>query len=116
MREILADGFLSFYHLFADVKFPNEPTISQLVEEVVAPTKSKWKQVGVQLLFTVSELDAIEMKRGRDPTRCYCDLLVAWKRGLRQPFTWETIVRVLASAGVGEERLANQLRRKYCSH
>ena len=106
--------FLVFYHLFSDVKFPNEPTISQLVEEVAASTKSKWKQVGIQLLFTMSELDAIEMKRGRDPMRCYCDLLIAWKRGLRQPFTWETIVRVLESSGIEENRLANQLRRKYC--
>ena len=107
---------MSFCHLFSDVRIPNEPTISQLVEEVATPTKSKWKLVGIQLLFTVSELDAIEMKRGRDPMRCYCDMLIAWKRGLRLPFTWETVVRVLESSGVEEKSLANQLRRKYCSH
>ena len=88
----------------------SEPKLPDLMNEVAAVIPSKWKDVGLQLGLEHGVLGGI---RG-EASHCYMDVFTRWKsqRSTTHPYTWLTIVQVLQTRAVGEERLADEIRNK----
>ena len=92
----------------------SEPKLPDLMNEVAAVIPSKWKDVGLQLGLEHGVLGGI---RG-EASHCYMDVFTRWKsqRSTTHPYTWLTIVQVLQTRAVGEERLADEIRNKLTGH
>ena len=67
----------------------------------------------MQLRVSVGTLDAIK-KQCNDPSDCLNETLKTWLKTYSSP-TWSNIVDSLRSSVVGEVRLADDLKHKYCS-
>ena len=76
----------------------------------VAPIPSKWKDVGLQLGLDHGVLEGI----GGDNSHCYMDVFTRWEKqnSTTHPYTWSTIVHVLQTPAVGEEKLADKIKIK----
>ena len=70
----------------------------------------KWYKIGVQLEVPIPNLNII----GRNSMDHLCDTLDYWMRNDPSP-SWSQIVDALKSPSVGENRLAEEIERKYCS-
>ena len=77
---------------------------------------NKWRRVGIQLGLTNNQLDAVAQNT-LDPIDQFMKVLDWWQKleNTRRPCSWTTIVEVLRSNAVQEERMAEQLERKHCT-
>lgn len=76
---------------------------------------AKWYDIGMQLRVSVDTLDAIKKQYLNDSSDCLRETLKTWLKSYPLPTTWSTIVDALRSSIVGEGRLADSLKHKYCS-
>ena len=90
-------------------------SLFQFTESVAIKIPSKWKKVGVALGLTLAQIDAIEELRVADPIGCFSEVFTHWQQmsTLQQPVSWTTLVTVLRSQYVGEERLADFLHKTF---
>ena len=84
-----------------------------LANRVAAAIPHKWKQVAIQLDLSLGERKAIE-KDEQEAFDRFIAVLEQWKQSVSQPFTWKTIITVLKSASVGEQGLAEELKKDFC--
>ena len=72
---------------------------------------NEWKMIGLLLKLPPGSLDSIE----RDSPTVRDALLAvftAWRRTMCSPYSWKTILNVLATDTVGRRRLANDIARR----
>ena len=71
---------------------------------------AKWKLFAYNLNIADDALDEIEMKHIHDPTECFMNVFRAWKKTQSQPFTWETVIKVLQSPAMREQEMAADIK------
>ena len=79
------------------------------------PARSKWYNIGLQLLVPVPDLQRIESEYKNDHGTCLRQMLIKWLE--MGTATWETLIEALQAPIVqGNENtaLAEDLQRKYC--
>ena len=76
------------------------------MNRVAARCMDKWKLVGVQL-----EIEDVLLKsiQSSDQQLCFMEVLDHWKSKGSPPYTWTTIINVLKTPSVREEKLARDL-------
>ena len=74
--------------------------------------RCKWKMIGLGLRTPPSDLDAMSSANSLE---CLQNILCKWLSGIDPPPTWGTLLTVLRSRLVGEERKAQELEQKYCA-
>ena len=79
---------------------------------------SKWKRVGVAFGLGWSQIDAIEKRCLADSSECYSDVFEYWQETFthKQPANWASLVSVLRSNYVGEERLVEYIQETFMWH
>ena len=79
------------------------------------PVRSKWYNIGLQLLVPVTDLQRIESEYKNDHGTCLRQMLIKWLE--MGTASWETLIKALQAPIVqGDENtaLAENLQRKYC--
>lgn len=74
--------------------------------------RCKWKMIGLGLRIPHSDLDEMS---STNPLECLQNIVCKWLSGIDPPPMWETLLSVLRSRLVGEERKAQELEQKYCA-
>ena len=69
----------------------------------------KWYKIGVQLEVPIPNLKNI----ARDSMDPLCDILDYWMRNNPSP-SWRHLVDALKAPSVGENRLAEEIEKRYC--
>ena len=83
--------------------------IAQFVEGMQDP--NKWHKVGIELGVKEHDLDSLDSQSLGDPIRCFIGVFSMWKNGrATKEFKWNTITEVLEAPGVGEGKLAMDLK------
>ncbi|XP_019848921.1 PREDICTED: uncharacterized protein LOC109580327 [Amphimedon queenslandica] len=95
------------------------PQMEYLLNHVVVEIPSEWEYFGTNLKIPGSELEAIKMNvtfAGK-PDKMFFEVLRLWEKApnCEVPFTWGTILRVLVSPSIHQERLAEELKNKLIS-
>ena len=89
----------------------NEPLFCDLINEVAAITPHKWRKVGIELGVKESDLDSLDSQSLGDPIRCFIGVFSMWKNGHgTKEIKWNKIAEVLEAPGVGEGKLAVNLK------
>ena len=89
----------------------DKPSISELVDEATGLKPQTLFILAIKLGLTKSDVDQIEAKTS-DPLRRYMELFDLWETKASSPYTWETLVKALEEAAVGEQAKAAELRKK----
>ena len=74
----------------------------------------KWFPIGVQLGISVQTLSVIRREHHDNATDCLTEMLQRWLTSISSLPTWSGLVQALSSAPVGEKRLAEEIRERYC--
>lgn len=89
----------------------DEPLFYDLTNEVAARTPNKWRKVGIELGVKEYDLNSLDSQSLGDPIRCFIGVFSMWKNGrATKEFKWNTITEVLEAPGVGEGKLAMDLK------
>ena len=83
------------------------------VREELLDVRCKWFDIGLKLKLSVGILEGVR-DQYPDPSTALREMLLHWLKTVDPPPTWEGLVCALESRTVGEPRLAEQLRTKYC--
>ena len=83
------------------------------VRKELLDVSSNWYDIGLQLRLRTGGLETIEYQN-QDVRICLRKMLLHWLKKVDPPPTWEGLACALESRIVGEPRLAEQLRTKYC--
>ena len=67
---------------------------------IMDEVKSRWREFGVALGFSIGDLDAIEEEGLRKPGRCIQSLLGEWSRKKTETYHWNGLISALFSAGI----------------
>ena len=89
------------------------PQLPDLMNEVAAHIPNKWRELGIELQLTPSELDCFSVASLGDMLRCFSSVFTVWKNRMsRDPYSWLTVIEALRAPAVGENRLAQKLSDK----
>ena len=90
-------------------------SLFQFMESVATVIPDKWKRVGVALGLSQAQINAIDAQHRGDPLDCFAEVFHLWQQlsTTQQPVSWTTLVTVLCSRTVGEERLAGDLQEHF---
>ena len=115
VSEHVTNIIVDYYLFLADnsMIYSQEPEMRHLMSHVAKKTPTKWFEVGIQLEIETSTLKVFEEKF-RDPTRCYSEVFDEWKKEMKQPYTWYTMIDALEA--VGERTLASDIREWLSGH
>ena len=83
------------------------------VREELLDVSHKWFDIGLKLQLSVGTLECIRDQYPSLSTSLR-EMLLHWIKKVDPPPTWEGLACALESRTVGEPRLAEQLRTKYC--
>ena len=83
------------------------------VREELLDVSHKWFDIGLKLQLSVGTLECIR-DQYPSPSTSLREMLLDWLKKVDPPPTWEGLACALESRTVGEPRLAEQLRTKYC--
>ena len=83
------------------------------VHRAVHTVWHKWYLIGLGLRIPSHALDTIK-EQHNTPLNCYTRMLQVWLNTESSPPTWSDLVQALSSPVVGENRLAEEIRMKYC--
>ena len=77
---------------------------------VASEVAEKWRRVGIQLNLNVGDLDCIETTHTQ-PIDRMASVFDLWKkRETKCPVTWNTVLQVLKSPSIGEQKLASKIK------
>ena len=82
------------------------------VQREIFEVCTKWYDIGLQLKIPVYELERID-KIHTDPRVKLREVLIFWLKSIEPDAHWRTLVTALRDRTVAEDRLANELERKY---
>ena len=84
------------------------------MEDVAAAILDKWYAFGEQLDIKPGILRSFEQRNNKDCLRCFSDVFDKWMTGLtRTPISWATVIDVLKSACIDEQKLAKEIIDKH---
>ena len=83
------------------------------VREELLDVSHQWFDIGLKLKLSVGTLERVR-DQYPDPSASLREILLHWLKKVDPPPTWEGLACALESRTVGESRLAEQLRTKYC--
>ena len=84
--------------------------------EELLDVSHKWYNIGLKLKVSLGELDKIELEcRGVDTHTSLRKMLACWLKQIDPPPTWKALADALESRMIGESKLGQQLRSKYCT-
>ena len=86
-----------------------EPKLADLMNEVAVKIPDKWHPVGIQLGLAHSELTSITSS---DSQFKFASVFTEWNKRNTPEYSWATIIDVLKTPAVSEQRLAEKLFRK----
>ena len=88
-----------------------EPSLSLLMEKVAAAIPDKYYTVGIQLYIPNADLNVLRPRHQcvEDYHKAFSEIFDTWRRRVSRPYKWSTIIEVLKSAHVAEERLSAEL-------
>ena len=75
--------------------------------------RSRWFYVGLELLLSPSDLEAIKEANNNEPDKCFMDMLKQWLR--KGTATWKSLIDALKSKKVNHLQLANSIAAKFCT-
>jgi hypothetical protein len=95
----------------------DKPKLNDLMELIAVEASNKWMEVGILLEIDNSILDNIryDISLGGNPQKFLLKVLTIWKENPKRPYTWNTILNVLASSSVGFISLADEIKTKLLS-
>ena len=88
----------------------DSPLLGDLMNHVAAALPTKWKMVGVQLGLSLAKLDEIEASNFGNCKCCFSSVFSEWEKLNTTPYSWSTIIDVLQTPCVEENRVAEDLR------
>jgi len=110
------DFCTGYIHFFIHAGFPtsleSEPKLSELMNEVAAKIPNKWRDVGLQLGVTHSELEAFASASSPDTNSHFTSVFSAWQKHMNVPYTWTSLIQALKAPSVEEIRLAEKLKNR----
>ena len=83
------------------------------VREELLDVSHKWFDIGLKLKLSVGTLECVR-EQYPAPSTSLREMLLHWLKKVDPPPIWEGLACALESRTVGEPRLAEQLRAKYC--
>ena len=85
------------------------PDIRQLLNRVAIEARDKWRLVGIELGMKRDQLDVISEEK--NPIIRYSEVFSQWEKKADPdfPFNWRTILKVLRSPTVEENKLAMEI-------
>lgn len=102
--------------LFSLLGLMDSPLHRDLMNHVAVSLATKWRIVGVQLGLSVAKLDEIEVAYVNDCKRCFSAVFSEWENTASLPYTWSTIIEVLKTPSVEENRLAERLKAQFTTN
>ena len=85
------------------------------VQEELYDARSHWYNLGLKLRLHAYELDNIRENYSGDTKKCFLDMLKGYLKTTIPPPSWFALVEALKSKMIAEHRLAEKIRKKYCS-
>ena len=85
-----------------------------LVRRTLYSVRDDWYDIGGELNAPFNTLDSIKDKHGDSKDYLLHTLREWFKWGIRDCFTWGTIVDALRSPVIGHDELANTIEATYC--
>ena len=89
-----------------------ENDLGRVFDEVMSANHN-WFNLGLKLKLNVTTLVCVR-DQYTNPSTALREMLLHWLKTADPPPTWEGLACALESHTVGESRLAEQLRTKYC--
>ena len=87
-----------------------EPELAELMNEVASHIPTRWRDVGIQLNLSLSDLNAIGISTPADSLQRFSSVFHLWRSKLSAPYNWSTVIHALEAPAVNETRLARRLR------
>ena len=84
------------------------------VLNAIYTVQHKWYYIGLELNIPYHTLDSIKAQCPNNIEDCLTEMLKRWLTSISPPPTWSGLVQALSSAPVGEQRLAEEIRKQYC--
>ena len=85
-----------------------------LMNDVAAVIPAKWCEFGQQLDIKPGILCGFEQQNNKNCLRCFSDVFDKWMTSLtRTPISWATVIDVLKSAIIDEQKLAKEIIDKH---
>lgn len=75
---------------------------------------TSWEYIGIELGLTPGKLDAIKKDNPDSSKDCLKCMLSVWLKSANPRPSWEALADALKSSLVGEERLSEEVKVKYC--
>ena len=101
-----------FIHSGFPTSLESEPQLSELMNEVAAKIPNKWRDVGLQLGVTHSELEVFGSASSPDTNSRFTSVFSAWQKHMIVPYTWKSLIQALKAPSVGEIALAEKLKNR----
>lgn len=79
----------------------------------VAANVGSWKNIAIQLELCAVDIERIDNQERGIVCDCFREVFSLWIKKTTPPCTWTTIISALKSPGVGENRVAMELEKKY---
>ena len=92
----------------------SRPHLSDLMTEVAAVLPHEWKDIGIKLGVSISEVEKISVA-GWNTNNCFMQVFMAWELRRAKPYTWEEIIIVLESSTSSYE-YAQKIKSKLLSN
>ena len=110
---ILNQVLLQDYPLPGNILFAGIDDLVNVLEELL-DVSHKWYNIGLKLKVSLGKLDNIEYKE-LDSHTSMRKMLACWLKQIDPLPTWEALADALESRMIGEPKLAQDLRSKYCT-
>ena len=90
-------------------------TLSNLatVRDALFDVRSKWEDIGIELLLSKNDTDAIKKEKGNDVVGCLTEMLSVYLKRANSEPSWSSIIAAIKARAVGESQLAEELEQKY---
>ena len=89
------------------------PEHLNLVSSATWDARSKWFYIGLELLLSPSDLEAIKEADNNTPDKCFTGMLIRWLR--KGNATLGALIDALKSKKVNHLQLANSIAAKFCT-
>lgn len=80
---------------------------------VASAIRTRWFDFGIMLNIPYSDLEGIERSFSENPLRCFLSVFHQWKCDPKKSFTWATVIDILSSNTMNEEKLAEKIRKTF---
>jgi len=93
---------------------PDRLSVDDLVavQRKLYAVRNEWYNLGLELGQRASTLDSIDTRYSSDPSKCFCQVLKEWLKGIDPPPTWQAMVNALKSPTVAQHHVAEEIQTK----